>query len=85
VGLPSSHSETSIAASVVAFVAQLESRYGLGVATVDESLTTHAAGAVLKDARRTGYLRRKGGKGRIDSQAACLIAEQWMNEIRNAR
>jgi putative Holliday junction resolvase len=83
VGLPSGQSATSISANVTAFVAELEHRYGLEVATVDESLTSRAADAALRNARRSGYLRRKTGKGQVDSQAACLIAEQWMNELRN--
>lgn len=83
-GLPSHQSDTSISANVVAFIAELGRRYGLEVATVDESLTSHAASAQLSDARRMGYLRRKAGKARIDSHAACLIAEQWMSELRNA-
>jgi putative Holliday junction resolvase len=68
-----------LAAQVERFVATLEQRYGLDVATVDETLTSHAAHAELRDARRAGYLRRRlGKKTMIDRHAACLIAEQWL-------
>lgn len=80
VGLPSGTGETAITREAQAFIAGLEARYGLEVATVDESLTSHAAQSALKEVRRSGYLRRRIGKGRVDTQAACLIAEQWMNE-----
>ena len=70
-----------LAAQVEHFVAALERRYGLDVATVDETLTSHAAQAGLRDARRAGYLRRRlGKKTGIDRYAACLIAEQWLSE-----
>jgi putative Holliday junction resolvase len=79
VGQPSGGGE--LATRVASFVAALERRYGLNVATVDETLTSHAAHAGLRDARRAGFLRRKlGKKGELDSHAACLIAEQWLNE-----
>jgi RNase H-fold protein (predicted Holliday junction resolvase) len=56
------------------------SRYALPVATVDETLTSVEAETTLAANRRSGYLRRRVGKGRVDRAAACLIAEQWMNE-----
>jgi putative Holliday junction resolvase len=72
-----------LASRVARFVAALAERYGLDVATVDESLTSHAAATALRDARRTGQLRRKPkDRGRVDRHAACLIAEQWLNEQR---
>jgi len=82
VGMPAAGGPASIAGHAAAFAAALEKRYGLGVATVDESLTSHAAQAALREARRAG-LARRAGAGRIDRHAACLIAEQWMNELRN--
>lgn len=72
--------EEPITRQVSAFVAALRSRYGLDVVTVDETLTSHAAQSALRGARRSGYLRRRVGKGRVDRHAACLIAEQWLNE-----
>ena len=55
-------------------------RYELPVATVDETLSSAAAESELAEKRRSGYLRRRVGKGGVDRVAACLIAEQWMNE-----
>lgn len=67
-----------LAAQVEHFVTALRQRYGLDVATVDETLTSHAAQARVRDARRGGYLRRKNASAEIDRLAACVIAEQWL-------
>jgi putative Holliday junction resolvase len=78
VGQPSA--KGALAARVASFVDALEQRYGLDVATVDETLTSHAAHAGLREARRAGFLRRRlGKKGELDRHAACLIAEQWLS------
>jgi len=84
VGRPAAGGEQALATHAARFVAALEERYGLTVATVDESLTSHAAHAALRDARRAGHLPRKIRRGLLDRHAACLIAEQWMSE-RHAR
>jgi putative Holliday junction resolvase len=79
VGQPSS--KGPLATRVARFVDALEQRYGLDVATVDETLTSHAAHSGLRDARRAGYLRRRlRKKADLDRHAACLIAEQWLSE-----
>jgi putative Holliday junction resolvase len=81
VGLPRDGGRDALAAQVTRFVGALEQRYGLSVATVDESLTSHAAHAALRDARRAGHLRRRlRHRGLLDRHAACLIAEQWLSE-----
>jgi putative Holliday junction resolvase len=81
VGRPSS--KGPLATRVARFVDELEQRYGLDVATVDETLTSHAAHSRLRDARRAGFLRRKlRKKTALDHHAACLIAEQWLSEQR---
>jgi putative holliday junction resolvase len=80
VGLPAGDGAAEIAARVREFVAELTERYRLPVATVDETLTSAAARSELNMSRRSGFLRRRVGKGRTDRVAACLIAEQWMNE-----
>lgn len=80
VGLPEGEGTEHVAARIRAFVRALEERYRLPVATVDETLTSAAARSELSAGRRSGYLRRRVGKGRTDRAAACLIAEQWMNE-----
>jgi putative holliday junction resolvase len=80
VGVPSGDGTETIARKARAFAAALAERYGLPVATIDETLTSVAAQSELAEKRRSGYLRRRVGKGSIDRLAACLIAEQWMSE-----
>jgi putative Holliday junction resolvase len=82
VGLPEGEGSVAIARQVRRFVAQLVERYGLPVATVDETLTSAAAQSELTSARRSGYLRRRVGRDSTDRVAACLIAEQWMSTAR---
>lgn len=80
VGIPEGAGTESVARRARAFAAALAERYKLPVATVDETLTSAAAEADLAEKRRSGYLRRRVGKGGVDRVAACLIAEQWMSE-----
>jgi len=80
VGVPEGDGAAAIARHAKSFATALTERYGVPVATVDETLTSVAAHAELAEGRRSGYLRRRVGKGRVDRLAACLIAEQWMNE-----
>jgi putative Holliday junction resolvase len=78
VGVPEGEGATTIAQRARSFAAALAERYDLPVATVDETLTSVAAEAELAEKRRSGYLRRRVGKGGVDRVAACLIAEQWL-------
>jgi putative transcription antitermination factor YqgF len=79
VGQPST--KGTLATRVARFVDALERRYGLDVATVDETLTSHAAHSGLREARRAGYLRRRlRAKDELDRHAACVIAEQWLSD-----
>jgi putative Holliday junction resolvase len=80
VGVPEGDGAEKVARLARAFAAALEERYALPVALVDETLTSVAALAELAAGRRSGYLRRRIGRGRVDRVAACLIAEQWMSE-----
>ena len=80
VGVPEGDGAAAIAPQARAFAAALAERYGLPVVTVDETLSSAAAQSELAEKRRSGYLRRRVGKGSVDRVAACLIAEQWMNE-----
>ena len=80
VGVPEGDGTAGIARRARAFAAALAERYGLPVATVDETLSSAAAESELAEKRRSGYLRRRVGKGGVDRVAAGLIAEQWMNE-----
>ncbi len=80
VGVPEGEGAAAVARRAREFAAALGERYGLPVATVDETLTSAAAESDLAEKRRSGYLRRRVGKGGVDRVAACLIAEQWMNQ-----
>ena len=79
VGVPEGAGTESVARRARAFASALAERYALPVATVDETLTSAAAESDLAEKRRSGYLRRRVGKGGVDRVAACLIAEQWMS------
>jgi putative Holliday junction resolvase len=80
VGVPEGEGTEAVARRARAFASGLAERYELPVATVDETLTSAAAESELAENRRSGYLRRRVGKGGVDRVAACLIAEQWMRE-----
>ena len=80
VGLPDPTMAGTIAEAATAFAADLATRYGLPVASTDESLTSRAAQSELSAARRDQLLRKRVRKGTLDSHAACLIAEQWLRE-----
>jgi putative holliday junction resolvase len=84
VGLPVAD-EGGMVKRVQAFAAALSARYALPVVTVDEHFSSHAARAMLREGRRSGFLRRRIARDRIDRRAACLIAEQWMNEQADGR
>lgn len=79
VGVPEGAGTEGVARRARAFASALAERYQLPVATVDETLTSAAAESDLAEKRRSGYLRRRVGKGGVDRVAACLIAEQWMS------
>lgn len=81
VGLPDPKTAARMATAAQAFAAALRERYGLPVATVDETLTSRAAQSELIMARRTGLMTKRMRKGQLDSHAACLIAEQWLREL----
>lgn len=80
IGVPEGDGANPVARQARAFAVALAERYDLPVATVDETLTSVAAHAELAEKRRSGYLRRRVGKGSVDRVAACLIAEQWMSQ-----
>lgn len=78
VGMPSRDPGRPIETHAREFIEALEARYAIRVDSVDEAFTSRAAHGVLRERRRSGHLRRRLDKERIDRQAACLIAEQWM-------
>jgi len=54
--------------------------YQLPVDLVDERLTSSAAQADLRDARRSGARRRRVRREDIDANAARLILETWLQD-----
>ena len=80
VGQPGPGADESLAAALERFVATLEERYAIAVESVDESFTSTTAAETLRAERRRGNYNRRLTRDRIDRHAACLIAEQWMNQ-----
>ena len=61
------------------FCRQLEGRYALPVATVNEQLSSLEAEQRLKQARQSGR-KKKVTKSEIDQLAAAIILESWMQQ-----
>ncbi len=80
VGLPYNMdgTETPLTGSCRAFASELARRFGLPVELVDERLTSAAAQADLRDARRSGARTRRVKREDIDANAARLILETWL-------
>ena len=80
VGLPYNMdgSETVLTGACRAFAGELARRFGLPVEFVDERLTSAAAQADLRDARRSGARTRRVTREDIDANAARLILETWL-------
>ena len=69
--------EGELSAAVRAFAAELERRFTLPVALVDERLSSLEAGAALKERRASGQRRRRIGRADVDSAAAAVILARW--------
>ena len=84
VGLPLSLSGASgpQAASVQRFVDALKERTALDVVTVDERLTTVEAERRLREARGGRLRTPRGAKGVVDSAAAAVILQAWLDARR---
>ena len=80
VGLPYNMdgTETVLTATCRAFAQELARRFGLPVDCVDERLTSAAATADLREARRSGARSRRVRREDIDAHAARLILETWL-------
>ena len=83
VGLPYNMdgSETVLAGACRGFAAELVRRFGLPVEFVDERLTSAAATADLREARRSGARTRRVKREDIDANAARLILETWLHSL----
>jgi putative holliday junction resolvase len=80
VGLPYNMdgSETALAPEVRRFALQLEARFGLPVALIDERLSSREAEIELREARATGRKRGRVTRGDVDMTAAKVLVEQWL-------
>ncbi len=80
VGLPLNEdgSEHRISQLARKFAHQLEKRYQLPVALIDERLTSQEAEAILMQQRKAGKIRRRAAKAAIDQIAAEIILRTWM-------
>ena len=80
VGDPGPEADGRLRETLGEFLAGLGARSGLPVETVDESFSSAEAASRLRAGREKGLYNRRLKKDRIDRLAACLIAEQWMNQ-----
>lgn len=80
VGLPYNMdgTDTTLTAIVREFAEQLTARFQKPTALVDERLSSKAAEAELREARRDGRLKRRVVHGDIDMTAAKVLVEQWL-------
>jgi putative Holliday junction resolvase len=80
VGEPGEGVDAKLRDALLAFVAGLRERYDRPVEAVDESHSSTAAAEELRAGRQKGLYNRRLQPGQVDQLAACLIAEQWMNQ-----
>lgn len=80
VGDPGPGAHAAVLTNLDNFIAGLGERFQCPIERVDESFTSAAAADELRAGRRKGLYNRRLDKKKIDSGAACLIAEQWMSE-----
>ncbi len=71
-------SSGALAGAATAFALALEQRAGLKVARVDERFSSQEAAAALKERRAAGIRRRRVQRADIDSLAAAIILERWL-------
>lgn len=68
----------SLATAAAGFAAELERRFGLPVHRVDERFSSLQASERLKAQRASGERRRRIRREDIDSAAAAVILERWL-------
>lgn len=81
VGIPTHMDKTEQPITQLArdFAAALGARYSLPVDEVDERLSSIAAETELREARSHGVRARRNRRGDLDSVAAAVLVEQWLN------
>lgn len=85
VGIPynADGSPGALADAAQTFARELERRFKLPAAAVDERWSSLEAAERLKSDRQSGRLKRRVRREDIDANAACVILERWLME--NAR
>jgi len=80
VGVPRHADETAntVTEAALRFSRQLQGRFHLPVATIDERLSSWEAGQ-----RPSKSGRRRGNEGALDAQAAAVILESWFDHQRS--
>lgn len=80
VGVPRHADETAnvVTEAALRFSRQLQGRFHLPVATIDERLSSWEAGQYLSKPTR-----RRGKESALDAQAAAVILESWFNHRRS--
>jgi len=79
VGLPYNvdDSESGMTSAARGFAAEVERRYAVRVALVDERYSSLEAASRLREARESGLRKRRVAKTDVDAAAACVILERW--------
>lgn len=67
-----------IAGQASAFALELRQRYGLQVERMDERYSSTEAESLLREQRASGQRRKAVRKGDVDSAAAAVILESWL-------
>jgi putative Holliday junction resolvase len=82
VGLPYNvdDSESGMTSAARGFAAEVERRYAVRVALVDERYSSLEAASRLKEARESGLRKRRVARADVDAAAACVILERWFGE-----
>jgi len=80
VGLPYNMdgTDTALTAQVRVFGDELQSRFKLPVALIDERLSSRAAEAELREARADGRQGKRTTHADVDMTAAKVLVEQWL-------
>ena len=73
------NSNKTLIDNIKAFSSGIKQRYGISIKFVNEHLTSKIAKDQLKEQRQAGILQRQLKKGQIDSMAASIILQEWMN------
>ena len=84
-GLPrnTDGSESDMSRRVRIFADLLKSRYNIVISLTDERYTSREAESILKQQRQSGARNRRIKKEDVDSMAAALIADSWLQAHKN--